>query len=40
MEEGSRRVGHTVHQMCNVVDMTGASMKLAGRKVCARLETD
>lgn len=32
MAEGSRRVGHTVHRMCNIVDMRGASMRLASRK--------
>jgi hypothetical protein len=25
MAEGSRRVGHTVHRMCNIVDMTGCA---------------
>lgn len=32
MKEGSARVGHTVHKMCNIVDMTGSSMRLASRK--------
>ena len=25
-------MGHTVHKMCNIVDMNGASMRLASRK--------
>jgi hypothetical protein len=28
MAEGSRRVGHTVHRMCNIVDMTGCARAL------------
>jgi hypothetical protein len=32
MAEGSQAVGHTVHRMCNIVDMKGASMRLASRK--------
>ena len=32
MKEGSAKVGHTVHKMCNIVDMNGASMRLASRK--------
>ena len=35
MAEGSRRMGHTVHRMCNIVDMTGASTRLASRKARA-----
>jgi hypothetical protein len=32
MAQGSARMGHTVHRMCNIVDMTGASSRLASRK--------
>lgn len=32
MAEGSRIAGRTVHKMCNIVDLTGASTRLAGRK--------
>lgn len=32
MAEGSAAAGHTVHRMCNIVDMKGASMRLASRK--------
>jgi len=32
MAEGSRLAGRTVHKMCNIVDLTGASTRLAGRK--------
>ncbi len=35
MAEGSRRMGHTVHRMCNIVDMTGASSRMASRKARA-----
>ena len=32
MAEASAAAGHTVHRMCNIVDMKGASMRLASRK--------
>ena len=32
MAQGSAKMGHTVHRMCNIVDMTGASSRLASRK--------
>ena len=32
MAQGSAKMGSTVHRMCNIVDMTGASSRLASRK--------
>jgi hypothetical protein len=35
MREGSVLMGRTVHRMCNIVDMTGASTRMASRKARA-----